>query len=251
MEFMTTQQLREYDDANMRTSDKQWNIYMTKGKDSIREIQTKDIASMKMNEMVKMSVSEDAFILVQKVTGTVLKDFLKDRKRLRGLYASHKIMMVHRTTHPMFYDMHNYSVYYCEDANENGKQVSLNGHKNIKYGGYFEMFIHNTRYIWEDDSMDHHVYHLIVSRGSNKCDGTVGFIETCKLSGNELAIRRIQRKIVNAIIKSQELEMANRKMDGNIKYVWEMWSIIAIASIGIILLIFIKIEIIYSILHST
>jgi hypothetical protein len=178
---------------------------MIKGAESIKQIETQDLTSIELNKIVKVGISEDAYILVQKMTGTSMKEFLKERELLRGLYANHSIMIIHRTMMPLFYNMNNNKIYYCKRMraypNEESGQKYFYPGKWVEYGGHFECFIHDTRYTWKDESMDHHVYYIIVSKGSNKYDGTNQFVETQKLSGNELKIRQTQRDIVVILVK--------------------------------------------------
>jgi len=87
-----------------------------------------------------------------------------------------------------------------EKEKENGEKWFYNG-KWVEDGGPFEQFIHNTRYTWADQTMDHHEYYMIVSRGSNRYDGTNEFIETEELTGSELAIRLVQKEIAKRILE--------------------------------------------------
>jgi len=220
MESMTAQELREYDRQNIREIDSQWDIYMTKGPESIKRIEPKEIVSIPINEIVKIDIGEDAYILVQKMTGTALKEFLKDRERFSKLYKGHSIMMVHRTKMPLFYNMNTYKIYHCKrirayERETSNKKCFYLG-KWVENRGHFEWCIHDTRYIWADGTMDHHMYYVIITRGSNRFDGTNHFVETQELSGDELTIRQIQKDIVNILVDHASLEMkksVNPKQD--------------------------------------
>jgi len=235
---MTIQELGEYDCNNLRSTFTQWNIYMTNGKESLLEIQTKDILSIDINKIAKIVISEKAYILVQKMTGTTLKGFLRDKTRLRELYKNHIFMIMHRGNWPLFYNVNSQRIYYCkrirayEEEKEDGKKVYYPG-KQVDDGGHFEWFIHETRYLWPDETMDHHEYYIILSHGSNRFDGTNRFVETQELKGDEYKMRCTQKDILFRIANFYKCPIKKHASTNG-----DFWALFANSIIIVIVLLF-------------
>jgi len=152
--------------------------------------------AMNVGERVCLTVTEEKYIIVEKISGTVLKRLLSTDSVIQNLIRGrkYKFMFIVRTKHPMFLNTSNDMMYFSDAENADAG-------RNIWYTGHYNTAIIDTDKYCDSPSDVRNNYYMIAYTGGNVFDGTIQYCATKDLRmEEEKRVRIAVRDIIHSIV---------------------------------------------------